>query len=85
MWENFLITERLKQNHYQNLHTNTYFWRTHDRAEIDYIEESDGILNAFELKWKAQKVRFPNSFLEAYPNHTTSAISRSDYENFVGL
>ena len=85
LWENFLITERLKQNHYQSLHTNTYFWRTHDRAEIDYIEESDGILNAFELKWKAQKVRFPNSFLEAYPNHTTSVISRSDYENFVGL
>lgn len=85
LWENFLISERLKNNHYQRKYANTYFWRTHDKAEIDYIEEEDGILSAFELKWKTQKVRFPNSFLEAYPNHETSVISRSDFENFVGL
>lgn len=85
LWENFLISERLKNNHYQGRYANTYFWRTHDKAEIDYIEEEGGILNAFELKWKAQKVRFANSFLEAYPNHKTAVVSRSDFESFVGL
>ncbi len=84
LWENFLISERLKSNHYQSRHPNTYFWRTHDQAEIDYIEEEDGILNAFEFKWKTQKVRFANSFLEAYPNHKTAIVSRSDFEEFVG-
>jgi hypothetical protein len=85
LWENYLITERLKQLHYQRYYCNRYFWRTHDQAEIDYIEESDGIINAYEIKWKAQKVRFPNSFLEGYPNHKTKIVSKDDYEGFIRL
>lgn len=85
LWENFLISERMKQNHYNKNYANAYFWRTHNQAEIDYIEEKDGLIEAFEIKWKKQKVNFPNSFLSAYPNHTTTVISRSDFETFIGL
>ncbi|SFU15874.1 hypothetical protein SAMN04489724_4485 [Algoriphagus locisalis] len=85
LWENFLISERLKTNAYQGRFANTYFWRTHDQAEIDYLEETDGILKAYEFKWKERKVRFPSSFLEAYPNNETSIISRENFEGFVGL
>lgn len=83
LWENFLLSERLKNNHYNKRFVNTYFWRTHDKAEIDYIEETDGAFNAFEIKWTDKKVRFPNSFLEAYPNHSTTIISKSNFETFV--
>lgn len=85
LWENFLIAERLKQHHYQNRYANRYFWRTHDKAEIDYIEEMDGYLHAFEFKWKDQKVKFSNSFLQAYPEHTTAVVSRADFEGFIGI
>jgi predicted AAA+ superfamily ATPase len=85
LWENFLISERLKQNQYNGRFVNTHFWRTHDRAEIDYIEEEDGILHAFEFKWKEQKVKFPASFLQAYPEHKMAVVSRQDFEGFVGL
>ncbi|MBT0812545.1 ATP-binding protein [Litoribacter ruber] len=85
LWENFLISERLKNNSYNGKHVNSYFWRTHDRAEIDYIEETDGVLNAFEFKWKEQKARFPASFLQAYPDHTTSLINRAGFEDFIGV
>ncbi|WP_235893347.1 ATP-binding protein [Litoribacter populi] len=84
LWENFLISERLKNNAYNGRHVNTYFWRTHDRAEIDYIEESDGVLHAFEFKWKEKKARFPASFLQAYPEHTTALINRAGFEDFIG-
>lgn len=84
LWENFLISERLKRNHYVGNTPNTYFWRTHDQAEIDYIEEQDGVLNAFEFKWKEENVRFPDSFLKAYPNHQTQLISRDNFESFMG-
>lgn len=83
LWENFLISERLKNNSYTKNFVNSYFWRTHDQAEIDYIEEQDGVLNAFEIKWNDRKSRFPNSFLEAYPEHTTSLISRQNFEDFL--
>lgn len=83
LWENFLMSERLKNNSYNCKYANTYFWRTHDGAEIDYIEESDGVLNAYEFKWKEQKVRFAKSFLDGYPQNTTSVINRTNFENFV--
>ncbi|OJV76400.1 MAG: ATPase [Bacteroidia bacterium 44-10] len=85
LWENFLLSERIKNNHYQGRYANKYFWRTHDKAEIDYIEEEGGMLSAFEFKWKAKKVRFANSFLEAYPNNNTAVVTRENFENFVGL
>lgn len=83
LWENYLISERLKQNSYTQNFANTYFWRTHDQAEIDYIEEQDGILNAYEFKWKDKKVRFPKSFLGAYPQHTTTAVSKENFDEFI--
>lgn len=85
LWENFLISERIKYNSYTGRFVNSYFWRTHDQAEIDYIEESDGILHAFEFKWKDQKVRFPASFLQAYPDHETAVIIKQNFEGFLGV
>lgn len=85
LWENFLISERLKNNSYDKRYVNAYFWRTHDKAEIDYIEETEGMLNAFEFKWKEQKINFPNSFRNAYPNHTTTVVNRDNFEEFMEL
>lgn len=84
LWENYLLAERLKKNNYTNFYSNNYFWRTHDQAEIDYIEENDGVLNAYEFKWKNKKIKFPNSFLNAYPNHQTQIISTDNYTEFIG-
>ena len=85
LWENFLLSERIKQNHYTGRTPNTYFWRTLDQAEIDYIEEADGILNAFEMKWDKTKIRFPNSFLKSYPNHQTKLVNKDNFQDFVSL
>lgn len=84
LWENYLISERIKANQYALSFPNTYFWRTHDQAEIDYIEEMDGVLHAFEFKWKDAKVRFPRSFQNAYPQHTTQLVNMDNFMEFVG-
>jgi uncharacterized protein len=83
LWENFIISERKKNNSYSGHQPNTFFWRTRDQAEIDYVEESDGIFNAFEIKWKNQKVSFPKSFLAAYPDHQTKIINIENYQEFI--
>jgi hypothetical protein len=75
----------MKCNHYEENVPNTYFWRTHDQAEIDYIEDLNGWLKAFEFKWKAGKIRFPESFLNAYPNNQTQVINHDNFESFVGI
>lgn len=83
LWENFLITERLKRNQYTGRYTNDFFWRTRDQAEIDYIEEKDGYLHCYEFKWKSKKARLPKSFAAAYPQHTFEMINRDNYLDFV--
>ncbi len=85
LWENFLISERMKANHYQQAYGNGYFWRTHAQQEIDYIEEYDGRLHAYEFKWNPKaKARFSKSFTGAYPDATTKVISRDNFEEFLG-
>lgn len=86
LWENFLLAERLKHNAYTDYFCNTYFWRTTTQQEIDYVEDADGQLHAFEFKWQAGKPpRFPKAFLEAYPNSETTLVTPEDFDRFVGI
>lgn len=84
LWENFLISERVKYNHYQGHFLNPYFWRTHARQEIDYVEEYDGFMHAYEFKWNPKKrVRFPQSFINSYPVKETTVINNTNFEEFI--
>jgi len=84
LWENFMISERMKKLHYDDLWANSWFWRTQQQQEIDYIEEADGVISAFEFKWNPEaKIKNPNSFLSAYPNSSITAIHRNNYEDFL--
>lgn len=83
LWENFLINERLKQGSYSHQYFYHYFWRTHARAEIDYIEDYDGILHAYEFKWGNKSAKVPPSFVGAYPESTFSLINQENYLDFV--
>lgn len=80
LWENFMISERKKVLAYSGYYGNTWFWRNTNQAEIDYIEEQDGKLSAFELKWNPKtKVRFPRAFLETYLPAKAQVIHRENY------
>jgi len=84
LWENFLVSERIKKNSYNQKWCNRWFWRTTKQAEIDYIEESDGILSAYEFKWSSKaKYNFPKQFKESYPESRTSIVSLDNVEQFL--
>ena len=86
MWENFAIAERMKQINYRHPFTQSYFWRTKQQTEIDYIEELDGSLQAFEFKWNERKSpRCPLAFSNAYPDASFSAITPSNIDDFLRL
>jgi len=83
LWENFLMAERMKRNHYNKHYVNTYFWRTKSQQEVDYLEEANGTLSAFEFKWSAKaKTKFPSSFIQAY-SPKTAVINRQNFMDFV--
>ena len=86
LWENFCIAERIKYNHYNGRFVNQYFWRTSEKQEIDYVEECDGQMSAFEMKSNPNKanVTLPSSFLNAYPVKEASVITPNNYIDWLG-
>lgn len=85
LWENFVIAERLKKNAYSGSFALSYFWRTRQQNEIDYIEEEDGKLSSFEFKWNERKanVKCPEVFKNAYPETTFKVITPKNIEEFL--
>ena len=84
LWENFFIAERMKYNHYNGLSCNRFFWRTTQQQEIDLVEERDGEMTAFEMKWSpAKKVFFSKSFLDAYHVKETVVITPENYLEYL--
>ena len=85
LWENFFISERVKRNHYQQNYCNMYFWRTKSQLEIDYIEEQNGQMTAFEMKWNPKKANtsIPEAFLKAYDVKETVIITPDNYLDYV--
>ena len=85
LWENFFISERVKRNHYQLNYCNTYFWRTKSQLEIDYIEEQNGQMTVFEMKWNPKKAStsIPDVFLKAYNVKETVIITPDNYLDYL--
>lgn len=85
LWENFFISERVKFNHYNGRYVNMYFWRTTQQQEIDYVEETDGAMTAFEMKWNPKKANavIPSTFLNAYPIKETITITPENYLTYL--
>lgn len=84
LWENFLMAERLKRNHYSSHFSNSYFWRTKEGQEIDYIEEADGQLLAAEFKWNPNaKAKIPAGFRNHYSDFEEKIITPDNFESFV--
>ena len=84
LWENFIVMERLKKQHYDGPHANNYFWRTYDQQEIDWVEEREGKLFGYEIKWNPKrKVKAPRSWHETYANSEFECITNENYLNFI--
>jgi predicted AAA+ superfamily ATPase len=84
LWENYIISERLKYNAYNSFYGKSYFWRTQQQQEIDYIEDIDGVLHTYEFKWNNSKhPRLTDTFAKNYPNHTFTVVSPENYQSFV--
>ncbi|MBU2635114.1 ATP-binding protein [Patescibacteria group bacterium] len=83
LWENFVISERLKKQSYRSIFANNYFWRTWDQKEIDFIEERGGKLYGYEIKWKGGKVKPPDDWKLTYPNSEFLLISQENYLEFI--
>lgn len=84
LWENFLVVERIKKQAYQSIFAQNFFWRTWDQKEIDWVEEREGKLFAYEFKYhKKTKSKKPEEFLENYPGSQFQSIDTEDYLDFV--
>ena len=83
LWGNFVMAERIKKLHYEEVFYNRFFWRNYNGREIDLLEEKNGKLKAFEFKWKKTKTGIPNDFVKKHGNTGFEIIHPGNYLNFV--
>lgn len=83
LWENFLIAEKMKNNLNNGVFANYYFWRTYDQKEIDFIEEKEGKLLAYEFKWGKGKIKTPKEFLDTYKESVFSPVNQNNFLDFL--
>ncbi len=84
LWENFIISERIKYLQYSGIWTNFWFWRNKEQREIDFIEEAGGKIHAYEFKWNLEaKYKVPKQFKDAYPNSQFTIIHPDNMESFI--
>lgn len=83
LWENYCISERVKKQTYLETFSNFYYWRTYDQKEIDLIEETDGLIKAFEFKWGDKDSKIPKAFRENYPDAEFQTINRTSFFEFL--
>lgn len=81
LWENFIISEIVKYNHYNGRYANYYFWRTTTQQEIDFVEEREGQLHLYEMKWnpKKGKAKVPTEFTKAYGEMPFTVVTPDNY------
>ena len=85
LWENFCVSERIKMNSNNNKRVNSYFWRNYEKKEVDYIEESGGIIQGYEFKWNGDKIKQKLSiknFTDIY-NSDVQMITKNNIGDFI--
>jgi uncharacterized protein len=83
LWENFIVIERIKKQAYTSIHANNFFWRTWDQQEIDFVEEREGKLYGYEIKWKDNRTKIPKDWKANYPEAEFTVINIENYLNFI--
>jgi predicted AAA+ superfamily ATPase len=84
LWENYLVVERHKRMRYAGELYSAWFWRTYDQQEIDYIEERNGKLAAFEFKWNPAKPwKIPRLWRETYPAAENTLVTSENVGSFL--
>jgi predicted AAA+ superfamily ATPase len=83
LWENYILSERIKFNKSRKHNPDYFFWRTYDGQEIDLIEFINGKLSAFECKWGVKKKKIPGAFQKAYPEAPFSIVNKENYLEYI--
>lgn len=83
LWENFMIMERIKKQHYHKIHSNNYFWRTYNQKEVDFVEEREGRLFGYEFKWSTKNKKIQQEWLDTYENASFEIINKENFLSFI--
>lgn len=83
LWENYMISERIKYQNNNRISSNNYFWRTYEQQEIDWVEEREGKLFGYEFKWKDMKVKTPSQWKSAYPEATFEVVNSNNFVEWL--
>lgn len=79
LWENFVVAEFKKRNNFIANMKNLYFWRTYDGQEVDLVEEKEGKLYGYEIKWNRARKVAPKAWVQNYKEASWKIITKDNY------
>lgn len=83
LWENYLLMERKKKKEYSRSYPNMYFWRTYSGAEVDFVEEKDGLVTGYEFKWQSKSSSAPKAWMDTFGQESWKVIDKENFGEFV--
>lgn len=83
LFENWFIIEKIKSASIFKKPANFYFWRTYDQQEIDLIEEREGKLFGYEMKWKKKAIKPISDWLENYEDASLEVVNKDNFQKFI--
>lgn len=86
LFENYFVSEMVKQNVNKPYRSNFYFWRTYTQKEIDLVEEREGKLIGYECKYSDKK-GIPRAtldeFRKTYPNSAMTVVAPNSLKEIL--
>lgn len=73
----------MKRQEYIGPSADNFFWRTYSRNAVDLVEEREGGLFGYEMKWGKARTRPPGEWRTAYPEASWEVITRDNYLSFI--
>jgi predicted AAA+ superfamily ATPase len=86
LWENLMISERLKMNSYFHPFIKPYFWRNYNQSQVDYVEILKDQIFGFEMKWNKNKNhKISKAFTNIYPDSKNDIINPRNFNEFCRI
>ena len=84
LWMNWLIAEKIKWDKLNNTVVQYYFWRSHTRQQVDFLEFRKRGVSGYKFKYSKKKgLKTPPLFQKNYPEIPVHTINILSYIPFL--
>ena len=83
LWRNWLLSEKIKWQKLNGLHSEFFFWQSHTSQNIDIIEFNKNSAAAYKTSYTKKFIKAPPLFNKYYPEVSVQTLNILNHLNFI--